>query len=111
MKIKITKDTKIVCCCAWGQVRSVATRNYLLNKGFTNVIACGLDINHQSTLKMLYDWADYILVCGESGLVGKVKEAGKPVIHINVGQDGFGRYDHPALKAIARLQVKEKFDI
>lgn len=112
MKIKVTKETKFLCCCSWGQVRSVGTRSYMLNKGYTNVLACGLDINSLPTLKMLEEWADFILVCGEKNLMDKARQVfQKPVVHIDVGCDGYGRYDHPSLKAIARLKVKEKFDI
>ena len=113
MKYVPTKESKFLCCCAWGQVRSVATRSYLLHKGYTSTIACGLDINSPSVLKMLENWADFVLICGEGNLLVKAQRIfpQRQLVHINVGNDTYGHYDHPVLKEIARSKVKERFEL
>lgn len=101
-------DTKIVTCCSWGQVRSVAARKVLIeNYDCKNVLACGLDKNSLETLKMLFEWADKIFVVGEQRLKDKIPSAyANKIIHVNIGQDHWGSHRHPQLAAILKPHIK-----
>jgi hypothetical protein len=97
--LKLNADTKIVCCCEQGQVRSVATRNILhrlLNN--KNILAAGLRKNNEATLRMLFTWADIVLITGEQRLLLLMLPGyADKTIHINVGEDRWGNPFHAEL--------------
>ena len=95
--MSINKNQKVVCVCRSGQVRSVAARHILAARfGFNKVIACGWENNDQDTLDMLYKWADVILVVGR-GLDWKLSTPPEKTHLVDIGQDVYGRYNHPEL--------------
>ena len=96
----LSKEHKVVCICRRGQVRSVAVRNILADRyGFLKAIACGWENNDEATLRMLFDWADFILVVGR-GSDWNLNIPPKKTHLLNVGRDRWSRYDHPELLAI-----------
>ncbi len=56
------KDKKILCVCRRGYVRSVAVKKILNEKGFYNVLSVGGLVVPASTLNMLCEWAETILL-------------------------------------------------
>jgi len=67
------KTIKILCVCAWGNVRSVAMAQHIknLNGKYKNhrqngtlkyeAIAIGNSVTSPETRKMLNEWADYVI--------------------------------------------------
>ena len=58
----MNKNTKILCVCRSGYVRSVGTKRELNKRGYDNVLSVGSYITPIDTLKMLCEWADVILL-------------------------------------------------
>ena len=58
----MTKDIKILCICRSGTYRSVETKYSLNKRGYYNVLSVGGLIVSRETLKMLFEWADIILL-------------------------------------------------
>ena len=56
------KDTKILCVCRSGRLRSVETKRSLNEKGYFNVLSVGGLLVTPKTLNMLCKWADIILL-------------------------------------------------
>lgn len=88
---------KILTCCAGGNVRSV-TMAYCLKSGYGHdVLACGLEYNSESTLRMLFAWADLIIVMHDVLVpLIPVKYEVKAVL-FDVGPDKWGIALHPEL--------------
>lgn len=108
--MKLTTDSKVVCCCRRGQVRSVAARNVLLNYGLLKVLTCGLENNDQDTLKMLYQWADAILVVGSPGVWLLLRPEYKYKAHfLEVGHDLWGDYRHEELQCLLKPLISNLF--
>ena len=103
------QSDKIVCCCGAGQVRSVATRKIFNDDfHFTNVLAAGMESNSMETLRMLFEWADHIIIIGEVGLYNKVpQEYRVKSTHFNIGQDIWINPFHLQLRALLMPLVKE----
>lgn len=90
--MRFSKSSKVVCCCAYGQVRSVAARRAVYKlTDCRSVLACGLERNDTTTLQMLFEWADVIVVAGEAELAARVPaEYVSKLLHINIGKDIWG---------------------
>lgn len=56
---------KILCLCSAGAVRSVTLAFVLKYKYKHDALAASMDKNSESTLKMLYEWADLIIAVTE----------------------------------------------
>ena len=111
--MKIRGTDKVVCCCSWGQVRSVATRKILFEKyGMDNVLACGIDRNGTETLDMLFAWADVIVVAGEQRLADKVPSQWfHKLIHFDIGEDRWGNAFSESLANRLMPMVKQVIDL
>lgn len=100
---------KIVCCCRKGQVRSVAARSLLHEMGFKKVLCCGLEYNDTETVGMLFKWADVVLIVGGEAVRRFISTdwAFEAHVHwLNIGQDIWGRYDHPELQGLLRPHLE-----
>ena len=99
------KRQRIVTMCQGGHVRSVALK-YLLRYGGPNldVLACGWESNTEQTRRMLFEWADTIII-----LQSKFEQHVPSEFHDNsdgsrrlfcydVGEDRFGNPFHPELQ-------------
>jgi galactitol-specific phosphotransferase system IIB component len=58
----MNKDTKILCACRSGYIRSVETKKQLNKRGYYNVLSVGAYNTSLGTLDMLCKWADVILL-------------------------------------------------
>ena len=58
----MNKETKILCVCRVGRIRSVGTKRELNNRGYNNVLSVGGLKVSVDTLNMLCEWADTILL-------------------------------------------------
>jgi hypothetical protein len=96
---------RVVCICRAGQVRSVAARHLLIARGFRKVVACGWEVNDRDTVKMLCLWADAVLVVGR-GALWNLPVPPEKEVQVEVGQDVWGRYDHPDLLALLEPQIE-----
>lgn len=99
----------IVCCCAGGKVRSVATKFILEDMyGFKDVLTCGLEKASDELKEMLFSWADVIFIVGEVGLFDKfpTKFLNK-VKSLPVGEDVWGFYGHKDLINKLLPMIKE----
>lgn len=70
---KITANTRVLCCCANGQVRSIACRRALfLLTGNRRTLTCGLERNDEATVVPLVLWSDVIVVCGSHNMFDRL---------------------------------------
>ena len=102
----LSKEMKVVCICRGGQVRSVAARNVLADQHhFKKVLACGWEKNDRSTVKMLCDWSDVVLVVGSASL-WNLDVPSEKTVKIDIGPDRWGDYRHPELQNILTTIIK-----
>lgn len=104
---------KIVAMCQGGHVRSVGLK-FLLRYTFGHdVIACGWEGNTEETRRMLFNWADAIVI-----LQGVFISHVPPEFHNNpdgsrklfcydVGEDRFGTPFHPELQHMLLSMVQQ----
>ena len=80
---------KIVTMCYGGNSRSVAM-SYLLKGQGHDVLTCGCGANSGGTLKMLFDWADVIVVMADEFLPRVPGEYMKKAVVVEVTTDWIG---------------------
>jgi predicted protein tyrosine phosphatase len=107
----LRRDSKVLCCCAGGKVRSVAAKYVLEDEHqLPNVLVAGLEKNGPETLDMLFRWADHILVVGDTDLLERVPELFRSKrVFLGVGKDRWGHYDHADLLRVLRRLIAELF--
>ena len=104
MRINIKK---FLCICQGGNVRSVGMAFALKYSGHQDALAASWQTNTPETLKMLYDWANYIvLMQGEFHKYIPSVYATKIRI-VDVGPDKFGYAFHPDLQNFCQKVVKD----
>ena len=88
---------KILTVCERGNVRSVTVASILKDfYGLQDVLAMGVGVTTDETRHMLTEWADYILIVGQSELM-EVFKGHDNVYHLDVGYDSWLRPMHPDL--------------
>jgi len=106
---------KIVTMCQGGHVRSVALKYILryLNAGHHDVIACGWEGNTLETRRMLFDWADVIVIMEpqfEEHVPSEFHckaDGTRRLFCYNVGPDRFGTPFHPELQDLLMSMIKQ----
>lgn len=88
----------LLCACDKGVNRSVHFASQLKWWG-NDTIAIGLDNTSQETLKMLYKWADKIIITELSQRLKINGEYQEKIIEFEVGQDIYPRPFNPQLLA------------
>lgn len=89
------RKKKILCCCAYGIVRSVACARIIKNEYGQEAKAIGLKTASDQELKRLYDWADVIIILDKE-LVSLAPDYYKDkTFLINIGPD---RWHDPGSK-------------
>ena len=99
--------------CQGGHVRSVGLK-YLLRYGGYNcdVLACGWEGNTEATRRMLYGWADTIIVMQKQFADHVPAEfhtnadGSRKLFCYDVGEDRFGNPFHPELQATLKALVE-----
>ena len=102
--IGVSKETKILCICQYGNVRSVGTKRRLTRRGYRNVIATGAENCGSETLMVLVDWADVVLVA-EPHLADLLPPSGKVDVRFTIGPDVFGNSASRALQDVVKEQL------
>jgi|WetSurSiteA1Bulk_404760.scaffolds.fasta_scaffold354177_1 hypothetical protein len=98
----MNKDTKILCVCRAGNVRSVETKKRLNEKGYFDVIAIGGLVVSPKTLNLLCNWADIILLAkSEHGKYIEEKYRDKINLEFNIGDD----MEQITSKALERIEL------
>lgn len=104
---------KVVTLCQGGNVRSVGLKYILSYKYRHDVIPCGWESNTAETRKMLFEWADKIVIMQPQMKqyvpeeFYKDKNGEQKIFCYDVGEDVFGYAFHPKLQA-ALNQLIEK---
>jgi hypothetical protein len=90
---------KILCCCYGGNSRSVSLAMLLkINHGQRDVLAVGLGHTSEPTKRMLFDWADVVVVVGERELFELLPHDVYPkTVWVNIGPDRWCNPTHPDL--------------
>lgn len=88
---------KVVCMCQGGNSRSVACAYLLKYKYGMDALACGWEKNSKATLKMLFEWAEAIVIM-QACFLEYVDPIYHPKLHIiDVGPDIWCNGLHPDL--------------
>ena len=107
------KPTKFLCVCQKGCNRSVFLTYRFKRHGYS-ALPCGWLTESEDTLRMLCEWADYIVVV-MAEYKGKIpKEYQGKVLVVEIGRDVWGPKWHDGLrkvayKGLALLQEKGVF--
>ena len=80
---------KILCVCRYGSVRSTAMAHVLKNQG-NEAIAAGYDTLSPETMRMLMDWADFILIAEDFMIDNLPPVHNKPIVDVGIGPDVWG---------------------
>lgn len=97
---------KILCLCAAGNNRSVAAGYLLKHQYRYDAVCAGVHAAAPETLRMLCQWADRILVCGEQTLACKIPgEFAAKVTQLAIGEDRWGPTYHPELLALMKAEL------
>lgn len=91
---------KIVCVCRGGNVRSVAMKRILHRYLGHETLAVGIDNNGEECLRMLYGWADFIIVTHKAFAERIPAEFATKVQTFHIGLDVWGNSFHPELQGI-----------
>ena len=101
---------KILCMCRGGQTRSVAL-TFVLKKWHKSVaadsLACAWSRNSKETLRMLFEWADRIVLVQPHHAGQVPKEFHTKLVCLNIGRDRFGTPKNPELIALARKLIND----
>ncbi len=102
----MNKKTKILTVCNQGNCRSVGTRRQLNSRGYTNVIAIGCANTSIKTLRMLYNWADKVLLAKprHAGYF-PMKTRKKMDEQFTIGEDLWGDPFNRELQEIVKKQL------
>jgi hypothetical protein len=96
--------------CQGGHVRSVAVK-FLLHYVFGghDVLACGWQSNTEETRKMLFEWADLVVIMDKDFSKFVPPEFRKKLVCYHVGPDRFGSPFHPGLQKMLRGMITQHF--
>lgn len=96
-----------LCVCEGGNVRSVTLGYILKQERGLNALACSWRFNDSSTLEMLYNWADKIILM-QSGWEDKIPLKWRPkTVVCDVGPDRWGRSLDSDLGNVIRSKLNE----
>ncbi len=102
---------KVVTMCQGGHVRSVGLKYILRYKLGHDVIACGWEGNTEDTRRMLFAWADAIVIM-QAAFISHVPQefhdhadGRRRLFCYDVGEDRFGNPFHPDLQSMLQDMV------
>lgn len=98
---------KILCVCEHGNNRSVNFAQRLKYKYKADTIAIGLTTTSQETLKMLYDWADYIIIPEKALRYHMPEGYDQKIKYFEVGMDRFPRPFNIELDRLVKKIIEE----
>lgn len=97
---------KVLCLCSSGSVRSVTIAHILKHDFKIDALSAGLDTNLPDTLKMLYQWADHIIIVEPQMLKQVPQQYRDKIILMDLGEDVWKRSLHPDLVK----KIESKFE-
>lgn len=108
---------KILICCAWGVSRSVALKQAFLEspdkfifKGrVLDILPCGIEGNHEDTLKMLFDWSDMIIAVDKKTFKAIPNKYNKHLF--NIGADIWGAAGSPRLQSLCHRLIHKNYKL
>lgn len=103
------ESMKVLCLCAGGAVRSVTLAFVLKYEYKIDAIAASLEKNSENTLKMLYEWADRIIVV-QVGMEDNIPvEYLEKTLCLDIGPDRWGASLHKELLNICGNLLEQAF--
>ena len=100
---------KVLTLCGYGNVRSVCLSRQLKDWYDQEALTAGLVANSPETLRMLFDWADYVLNTCELNpgeYLGSEDYPKEKFYDFNVGKDRWGEPSNPELVAIMIQKIE-----
>ena len=96
----MTRPRRFLCVCQGGNVRSAALK-HILNYGFQQeALSCSAEKNSPETLRLLCDWADYVVLMSPEMLRWWPEGLARDKLClVDVGPDSYGSPFHPGLCA------------
>jgi len=91
---------RVLCLCVGGTCRSVTIATLLKYQWDKDALAGSLEKNCPLTLKMLFDWANVIVVADEellNAIPSMVHQSNPLIMNFNLGKDQWGMSMHPDL--------------
>lgn len=101
------RPPRILTVCQGGNVRSVTLRFLLNYKYGFDALACGWEPNTDDTRRMLYEWADVIIVCEASFAELLPLDVRGKVNVFEIGPDVWGMSLHPELVEICDNLIQQ----
>lgn len=102
---------KILCLCSYGNVRSSCLARQLKDYYYQEALVAGLVANTPSTLQMLVEWADLILIVCEldpANYIENFPSQKRPLQwDFNPGPDKWQTPSHPELVAIMTEKIEQ----
>lgn len=99
------KETKILCVCQMGNVRSVGTKYRLNKRKYNSVIATGVSSTDERTLTMLCGWADVILLAEPEMADELPVGISKVDNRFTIGEDVYGNPMNRTLQELVKTQL------
>ena len=97
----------ILCVCEFGNNRSVTMAWLLKHVSNFETLACGLNYHTIETKKMLFEWADVIVVPQQELLAFIPEEHKHKIKFYNIGEDIYPRPHNPELLRKAKKLMDE----
>lgn len=100
----IGKKSAILTVCDAGLDRSVALKAELfVRRGYKNIMNMGVSSVDKTTERMMYDWADLIIVFADTGVWDTLPwDAKGHAVFIDIGKDVWDDPRHPELVKLAK---------
>jgi predicted protein tyrosine phosphatase len=99
-------NTKCLCVCAGGRVRSVAMRFILTDKYGCDALACGIEKNSPQTIAMLAEWAEVIFAMEPRFVAAIPRGHAHKIRVVDVGEDRWGTDRDPELRELCWEALK-----
>jgi hypothetical protein len=112
MTLKLDHSSPILICCEAGLDRSAAFKIELVaQRGYNNILNCGVETVSPATLQMLGAWAKVIFVIADESVWKRIPWdlKGKSIFE-NIGKDIWHSPDNPLLKKICK-QIASKYKL
>lgn len=98
---------KVATLCQAGSVRSAGLKHLLNYKYNHDALSCGWEGNSKETLKMLFTWADYIVITQGEFIEYVPEEFHGKTFCYDVGEDTYGYAFHPELIKKFETMIKQ----
>lgn len=98
---------KILTVCQKGHCRSVALKILLGKYMGHDVLSCGYKTSSMETLRMLFEWADKVVILTKAALIVIEEKYKDKVVIFDIGHDIWINPTHPDLQENLKKLIKE----